>query len=165
MTITSPPVRMQLSRRKGFRLQDVSRALNGREAVNVARPGKWGNWICIGNPGSLWIKTGHKNGLRTLLTAELPCEIGRATAVRGYRTWLQQNDAPVQAATLTAWLVPGFAKLNGGFRRVVERELRFKRHELLALLPSLAGKNLACTCELGDECHGDVLLEIANAAS
>lgn len=37
------PVRLQLSRRKGFNLQELSRATNGLEAVNVARPGKWGN--------------------------------------------------------------------------------------------------------------------------
>lgn len=37
------PVRLQLSRRKGFDLQAISRAYNGRDAVNVARPGKWGN--------------------------------------------------------------------------------------------------------------------------
>ena len=39
----SKPVRLQLSRRKGFRLQEHSRAVNGLEAVNVARPSKWGN--------------------------------------------------------------------------------------------------------------------------
>jgi hypothetical protein len=27
----------------------------------------------------------------------------------------------------------------------------------------LAGKNLACFCKLGEPCHADVLLEIANA--
>lgn len=37
------PVRLQLSRTKGFRLQDHSRAVNGRDAVNVARPSKFGN--------------------------------------------------------------------------------------------------------------------------
>lgn len=37
------PVRIHLSRQKGFDLQKVSRALNGLEAVNVARPGRWGN--------------------------------------------------------------------------------------------------------------------------
>jgi len=37
------PQRIQLKRTKGFRLQDVSRALNGLPAVNVARPTKWGN--------------------------------------------------------------------------------------------------------------------------
>lgn len=39
----SRPARLQLSCRKGFDLQAVSKALNGLEAVNVARPGIWGN--------------------------------------------------------------------------------------------------------------------------
>jgi hypothetical protein len=37
------PVRLQLSRRKGFNLQALSRSVNGLEAVNVARPSQWGN--------------------------------------------------------------------------------------------------------------------------
>ncbi len=42
------PVRIQLSRRKGFNLQEVSRAINGLDAVKVTRPGKWGNPYKIG---------------------------------------------------------------------------------------------------------------------
>lgn len=42
------PVRIQLSRKKGFDLQAHSRALNGLDAVNCARPGKWGNPFIIG---------------------------------------------------------------------------------------------------------------------
>ena len=37
------PQRLQLSRRRGFRLQAASLALNGLPAVNVARPSRWGN--------------------------------------------------------------------------------------------------------------------------
>lgn len=37
------PQRIQLKRTRGFRLQEVSRALNGLPAVNVARPTRWGN--------------------------------------------------------------------------------------------------------------------------
>lgn len=37
------PQRIQLSRRKGFNLQEHSRALNGLEAVKVDRATKWGN--------------------------------------------------------------------------------------------------------------------------
>lgn len=36
-------VRLQLSRRKGFDLQAVSRAANGLPAIVVARPSRWGN--------------------------------------------------------------------------------------------------------------------------
>lgn len=44
----SGPVRLQLSRRKGFDLQQQSLATNGLPAVNVARPSKWGNPYKIG---------------------------------------------------------------------------------------------------------------------
>ncbi len=37
------PVRLQLSRQRGFNLQATSRAVNGLVAINCARPGKWGN--------------------------------------------------------------------------------------------------------------------------
>lgn len=37
------PIRIRLSRARGFRLQAVSDAINGLPAVNVARPSKWGN--------------------------------------------------------------------------------------------------------------------------
>jgi hypothetical protein len=37
------PVRLQLSRRKGFNLQALSLATNGLAAVNVARPSRFGN--------------------------------------------------------------------------------------------------------------------------
>jgi hypothetical protein len=42
------PVRLQLSRRKGFGLQAHSLATNGLPAVNVARPGAYGNPFVIG---------------------------------------------------------------------------------------------------------------------
>jgi hypothetical protein len=44
------PVRLQLSRKKGFDLQAQSHALNGLPAVMVARPTKWGNPFKVGNP-------------------------------------------------------------------------------------------------------------------
>jgi hypothetical protein len=37
------PVRLQLSRVKGFDLQAKSLKRNGRKAVVVSRPGRWGN--------------------------------------------------------------------------------------------------------------------------
>jgi hypothetical protein len=41
------PVRLQLSRKKGFSLQALSLATNGLPAVNVARPNRWGNPFTI----------------------------------------------------------------------------------------------------------------------
>jgi hypothetical protein len=42
------PVRLQLSRRKGFNLKALSLSVNGLPAVSVARPGPYGNWWSIG---------------------------------------------------------------------------------------------------------------------
>lgn len=43
------PVRLQLSRRKGFDLQALSLATNGLAAVSVARPHRWGNCWTVGS--------------------------------------------------------------------------------------------------------------------
>jgi hypothetical protein len=59
-------------------------------------------------------------------------ELGRAEAVRRYRTDLLAGRLPVTVDD-------------------VRRELR--------------GRDLACYCALGEPCHGDVLLEIANESS
>ncbi|MER8560122.1 DUF4326 domain-containing protein [Mesorhizobium sp. M0578] len=42
-SFTSKPVRLRLSRAKGFDLQLHSRSFNGLDAVNVARPSLFGN--------------------------------------------------------------------------------------------------------------------------
>lgn len=44
------PIRLRLSRAKGFNLQEHSRALNGLEAVKVDRSTKWGNPFKLGQP-------------------------------------------------------------------------------------------------------------------
>lgn len=46
------PVRLRLSRAKGFDLQAASIATNGLPAVNVARPSKWGNPFIVGKDGT-----------------------------------------------------------------------------------------------------------------
>ena len=46
------PRRIQLSRAKGFSLQAASIALNGLAAVNIARPGPWGNPFVVGEAGT-----------------------------------------------------------------------------------------------------------------
>lgn len=47
--MTIRPVRLQLSRAKGFNLQTLSRATNGLPAVNVARPSGYGNPFHVKN--------------------------------------------------------------------------------------------------------------------
>jgi hypothetical protein len=45
------PVRLRLSRAKGFDLQAASRAVNGLAAVNCTRPGPFGNPFLVGRDG------------------------------------------------------------------------------------------------------------------
>ncbi len=46
------PQRIQLSRAKGFNLQQTSKDLNGLYAVNITRPGPWGNPFIVGQDGT-----------------------------------------------------------------------------------------------------------------
>ena len=46
------PVRFRLSRKKGYDLQAYSRAINGRSAVKVSRPGPFGNPFKVGVDGT-----------------------------------------------------------------------------------------------------------------
>jgi len=74
------PVRLQLSRRKGFDLQAHSLATNGLTAVNVARPTSWGNLWTVGLRACGCRSAGEcdHNQFRVATAAE---------AVEAYRAW------------------------------------------------------------------------------
>lgn len=114
------PLRMRLSRRKGFDLQAQSRSINGLDAVNCARPHLFGNPF-IANPN---MKPGRRQGPTYFFVETIE------EAVETFREFMTCEGASADA-----------------FR---------------AALPELRGKNLACWCKLGDPCHADVLLELAN---
>lgn len=120
------PVRLQLSRRKGFDLQDLSQATNGLPAVKVTRPGRFGNPFTAA-------------GCREA----------------GYRGTDEQITARCVGA-FEAWLGPFWQNNWQG------DESERRRKAALEGLPELRGKNLACWCKLGEPCHADVLLELAN---
>lgn len=67
------PVRLQLSRAKGFNLQAHSRAGNGLPAVSVARPGRWGNPWPIGS----WSAEQVVAFFRSAATGAQPIELYR----------------------------------------------------------------------------------------
>ena len=86
------PVRLTLSRRKGFSLQVASRAANGLAAKTVARPGRWGNPFVIGRDGT------------------------QAACVARYRDWLarpeqaalrEQARQALAGVNLACWCAPG----------------------------------------------------------
>lgn len=79
------PVRLRLSRRGGFNLRSLSNRTNGLEAVNVARPSKWGN--------------------------PYPVEVhGRVKAIALYREHLKRSAldvAELRGRNLACWCGPG----------------------------------------------------------
>jgi hypothetical protein len=113
------PIRLRLSRARGFDLQAASRAINGLPAMSVARPSTWGNGFKI-RPGD-----------------EIP----------EYGIVLPAIETAGQAVQLhRAWLAGFLATAVGA-----------------DFLAPLRGHNLACWCALDAECHGNTLLEFANA--
>jgi hypothetical protein len=88
------PVRLRLSRAKGFDLRVLSKDTNGLDVVVVARPGKWGN--------------------------PFPVRVyGRNRAIARYRAWLAETMradtagrldlAALRGKNLACWCKPGEA--------------------------------------------------------
>jgi hypothetical protein len=128
------PVRLRLSRAKGFNLQEYSRATNGLEAVVVTRgPGrKWGNpFVIINEEGWPYISDARD--------PSMPC--------------LDFEARPLIGASAIGW---------HNAQKAVVAMFRARCVDSLPDLSVLRGKNLACACELDAPCHADVLLEIAN---
>ena len=87
------PVRLQLSRRAGFRLQVLSRAVNGLPAVSCARPGPLGNPFEVAPTpdGRMWCVRGP-DGRELAVCAERPA--AQREACEFFRAWLAE---PAQA--------------------------------------------------------------------
>lgn len=143
------PVRLRLSRAKGFDLQAVSIATNGLPAVNVARPGKWGNPFNLRDSSHCWTALAHGfKGDR----------LGRqAASVSIFHAWLMNGRADGVDCGL-------YAERDGDRHEVGKSPaIEAKVPPSLAdIRTSLAGKNLACWCRPGEPCHAGVLLELAN---
>lgn len=131
------PIRIQLSRKRGFRLQEHSIAQNGLPAIVVARPSRHGNpfkVVCLYNYAP------DRQGWGVAEPFQFGC-----TGVVGLgfrRTFNNGADARGHAANL-------FREAVASGRWEVD-------------LAALRGKNLACWCPLDHPCHADVLLELAN---
>ncbi len=84
------PARIQLSRKAGFNLQQASQALNGLDAVMVARPSSWGNPYTIE-------------------------EFGREGAIKEYRYLIEKYNMEgsikkhLRGKNLACWCKPGQA--------------------------------------------------------
>lgn len=102
------PVRLRLSRVKGFDLQALSLATNGLEAVNVARPSRWGNRATI---MACWCHGGIPSIGRGAFTAKNRDEAlaeGRLIAVTLFREHQAPHldVAPLRGKNLACWCAP-----------------------------------------------------------
>ncbi|WP_439947226.1 DUF4326 domain-containing protein [Streptomyces sp. BBFR109] len=81
----------------------------------------------------------YGNPCKIALMQEMGYDDPHAAAAANFRTWLagSRSDAPTDEADR-------------------------RRERILAGLPSLRGKDLACTCRLDQVCHADELLRRAN---
>lgn len=103
------PVRLQLSRRRGFVLQALSQAANGLPAVNVARPSRFGNRFMV-------MPCWHHEGIPSIgrgafkaATAEEAHDEGQFIAVHLFQT-IQAPTldlAPLRGKNLACWCKPG----------------------------------------------------------
>lgn len=97
------PVRLRLSRRKGFNLQELSQATNRLPAVNVARPSKWGNPYRI-EPAF------EGDGVKfPEVTAETAVALFRTRWERAADQWLSAREAleQLRGKNLACWCKPG----------------------------------------------------------
>ena len=92
------PVRLQLSRRKGFDLQALSLTTNGLPAVVVARPGKWGNPYKVGGPAYTVTKSGSTRLRKEPLTDQEAVDLYRR---RECGTYSGQRIIPALGSKLT----------------------------------------------------------------
>jgi hypothetical protein len=140
MTIPRP-VRIHLSRRKGFDLRAWSREVNGLDVVNCARPGKWGNPFYEGC--GLGYGAFAADGSMTRADVRLA-----TTQVRWFRHHME--DMQRQPAEYEAYLTP----------------LRGKNLACWCLLCGrhfVTGRPFDEPCPDCAPCHVDVLGELANA--
>lgn len=138
------PIRLRLSRAKGFDLQLMSRAANGLPARSVARPWSFGNPFRVVQAGRA-------------IDTQQPVYAARHDWEINYQFFPSREAAAAHAVerfrdSLKTGMVLGANSVTMR-RDVIQNHLR--------------GHNLACWCPLPepgqpDHCHAAVLLEVAN---
>lgn len=138
----SKPVRLRLSRTRGFNLQALSVETNGLPAINVARPSAWGNPFVVGQPsGHLFNDGGDPTPMVSALTRQQCIDFFEMAC----------------GGILAPEMYPAGHRWTEAFRK------RFGQSPVVCM-SFLEGRNLACWCEPGALCHADVLLERARPA-
>lgn len=141
--MSETPKRITLSREKGFKLQEASIELNGLPAVKVDRLTRFGNpW-----------PVGHLiQGFTDVAGACFPA----GSPLVGFMGHASKN----LSATISVMLFREALALSLASTDTVQGAR--DPANIVAMIGSLRGKNLACWCKQGEPCHADVLIEFAN---
>jgi hypothetical protein len=109
--MTTRPVRLQLSRIKGFDLQASSLATNGLKAVNVARPSRWGNpFYVISEEGFPWVTDARDTSMPVLNMGDICWDRARLLVVKLFRERCVDtlpNVEKLRGKNLACWCKPG----------------------------------------------------------
>lgn len=151
------PVRIKRSRKKGFKLKEISEKINGLPVVYVGRGSKWGNPFRVVkySNGGYGIKSDGSDICNKIVIENckgIYYDEFQATkdALMCYELWL----LPYKHQGSTAEFYQSMAMVE-------------------SIVLELKGKNLACWCEIAKKdkllsawnytrCHADILLTYAN---
>jgi len=140
------PIRIQLSRRKGWRLPP--------NTVSVARPTKWGNPERVVLDEMRWDGESYDDAGEPIEHGPWLC-LGRGSTF-----------PPEPLKSFNGWWfasrIEAVGKAVAMFRFRLTTDITSCRLAIADELAELRGKNLACWCPLDQPCHADVLLELAN---
>lgn len=101
------PQRIQLSRAKGFNLQVASNLRNGLDAVNVSRPGPWGNPFVVGKDGTRPpCLHSYRLMLGGYISLNARASMGAQLAARDY---IKANRESLRGKNLACWCPVGVA--------------------------------------------------------
>lgn len=139
----SRPIRIQLSRAKGWRMPP--------NTVKVDRRTRWGNPFNF--KAGEWCWTALAFGCRA-------DPAGRQEAsVKAFREWIAPGDGK-RTISFERGITFGSGKEA---IPIGPRAVAGEAPPVSEIREALRGKNLACWCKPGEPCHADVLLEIANS--
>jgi hypothetical protein len=142
--MTPRPVRLQLSRRKGFSLQEHSRAVNSLPAVNCARPGRFGNPFLVATA----IDSGFANK-QTAAAFVVECFRDWLGPSQSGRDWWQGNESDRRRTAILSGPGDLRGKNLGCWCRLCARHAE-------------RGKPLDEDCPDCAPCHVDVLGRVSN---
>ena len=156
------PERIQLRRTKGWKKPE--------NAVNVARPTKWGNPFRVGHEIGGLVNYGPKHIER--FGREWDYEGRISAAGRRHDMWFSKDDIvethvrwATRAEVVELFRLTLTEPTAGMMLAWPSRAGRFARFTIEEARAELAGHDLACWCKPWEPCHADILLEFANKAA